>query len=132
MRLTLKGATMNVFILEDDPTNVRIPFFKLRLNRHKLYIAKDAYEGINLLQKMLDENVPIDYIFLDHDLGGRVFVNSNDENCGVRVAEFIKEKGIKSNIVLHTENVVGAYNMKAILPEATIIPFPNLASSMEG
>lgn len=123
---------MNVFILEDDPTNERLPFFRKKLNKHTLFIAKEAEEGVRVLQEMLDKHIPIDYIFLDHDLGGRIYVDSGDENCGMRVAEFIKLKGIRAEIILHTQNIVGADNMRHVLPEARIIPFPTLMKTLEG
>lgn len=116
---------MNIFILEDDVEG-RISLFKQKLAGQALFIAETAEQGIKTLKYMLSKEIPIDYIFLDHDLGGRAFVESTDDNCGMRVAEFIRDKAIQSTIILHTMNPVGAGNMKAILPDAEICPFPFL------
>jgi hypothetical protein len=126
----LKGVNVNIFILEDDPDNTRIPLFKKKLGNHNLFIAKDVTEGKKVLQYMLDESISIDCIFLDHDLGNRVYVDGKDPNVGTRIAEFIKEKNIKSETYFHTMNPVGAENMKAILPEGIIYPFPMLMTAL--
>jgi hypothetical protein len=123
---------MNVFILEDDPTNERIPAFRRALQDHTLYIAKDALQGRSMLQSLLDKEIKLDFIFLDHDLGNRVFVNSTDINCGVRIAEFIRDNEIQGQVYFHTQNPVGAMNMKAVIPEGVICPFPVLIKSIRG
>ena len=124
---------MNIFILEDD-VGYRVPIFKERLAHQKLYFAETAQEGIKLLEKLTEDGVELDYIFLDHDLGGKIFVSSSEENCGVTVAQFISDEGIKTKkgVILHTQNPWGATNMRDILPYAKIIPFPNLIKQMKG
>jgi hypothetical protein len=117
---------LNIFILEDDPDNYRIPIFNKLLKKHTLYIADDVIKAKAILNFMLKKNIPIDYIFLDHDLGGDIYVDSDDENCGVRVAEYIKEKKIESTVIVHSQNEIGAKNIKAVLPNAMIAPFPKL------
>jgi hypothetical protein len=122
---------MNIFILEDDPDNYRIPKFKKQLKNHKLYIASSVDKGKAMLQSMLNKGISIDIIFLDHDLNGEIYVDSTDENCGVRIAEFIRDTGIKAQVYFHSENEDGAMNIQAVLPEAEIIPFPHLIKHMD-
>lgn len=117
---------MNIFILEDDPDNYRIPRFKKELKNHKLYIASSVDRGKSMLQNMLNRGISIDMIFLDHDLDGETYVDSTDENCGVRIAEFIRDTGITAQVYIHSENENGAMNIQAVLPEAEMVPFPHL------
>ena len=124
---------MNVFILEDD-TGYRIPLFRRKLEGHTLYIAQDVEMGKEILEHILQENIHIDFIFLDHDLGGRIYVESKDPNVGMRIAEFISEHTEFSDaqIYFHTQNEVGAENMKRVLPRGIIYPFPDLIVNLSG
>jgi hypothetical protein len=122
---------MNIFILEDDPDNYRIPKFKKQLKNHKLYIASSVAKGRAILQNMLKRGISIDMVFLDHDLNGEIYVDSKDENCGVRIAEFIRDTGIKAQVYIHSENEDGAREIQAVLPEAEIVPFPHLIKHLD-
>jgi len=64
------------------------------------------------------------FLFLDHDLGGKIHCPS-DQNSGYAVAKWLEENPQfkpTEDIILHTYNTVGCYNMKAALPEAIILP----------
>jgi hypothetical protein len=129
---------MNIFVLDDDPTDERIPFFQEKLYQHTLYIAKDAYNANRKLQKIIDDVLKLDYIFLDHDLGGRVYISSDDEDCGMRVAEFISkncEYFKDSKIIIHSCNEVGARNMACLLAnnnlDCNIVPFWHLLNDLK-
>jgi CheY-like chemotaxis protein len=108
---------MKVFCLED--MDVRISVFKKRYANDELTIAKTANEAIAILEKGLD----YDLYLLDHDLGGEIFCSSKLENSGYRVAEFLSDKNVKGDIVIHSWNPIGAQNMLAILPTAVYRPF---------
>ncbi len=58
----------------------------------------------------------IDYLFLDHDLGGEIYVDSSKQNTGMTVAKWLsnnkKDIGL---IVIHSFNHDGAYNMLSVL-----------------
>lgn len=125
---------MNVFILEDDPSNYRIPLFQEKLQNHTLYIAKDVEQGKKTLEYILKEGIHIDFIFLDHDLGGRVYVSSDDSNVGTRIAEFLQahEEFNNTKVYFHTQNRVGAQAMQVILPKGIIYPFPELIQNLSG
>lgn len=113
---------MKVLILEDDPN--RIGVFKRKLHEHDLYFftnvpdAKDATINFG----------PFDYYFLDHDLEGKVFVSSDYSNTGYQFAKFLAEIEAQGEIIVHSMNPVGAQNIKGVLPQAKVVPFPYLFS----
>lgn len=117
-----------IFILEDDPQ--RIKMFRIRLAEHELFFtdevaeAKDTYIAFE----------PFDYYFLDHDLGGEIYVDSNYHNTGFQFAKFLAEQDLgKCQIVVHSLNPVGARNMLEVLPEGTqYVPFTQLRESLNG
>ena len=117
----LKELTLKILILEDS--YARIQTFKQRLKGHDLFFfdqVKDAKDALTLLG-------PFDVVFLDHDLDDKVFVDSADANTGYQLAKYIAEKGFKfDQIILHSMNPAGVQNMKDILPDAIIAPFPTL------
>lgn len=111
---------MRIFILEDSKS--RIQKFKDKLNRTgiSLFIATSANEAYHLFE----EEKEFDIMFLDHDLGGKVFMESTNLNSGFQVAKYIKENDIKAKrIIIHSLNSVGAINMNNILPQAERINF---------
>jgi len=111
---------MKILILEDSAD--RIKTFKKNLNKYDLYFFDRVSDAINAVELM----GPFDVIFLDHDLDGNIFVDSNEENTGYQFAKYLATKDIKAQIIIHSLNPVGAANMKDVLPEAEIVPFINL------
>lgn len=107
---------MRIFILED--MEIRIATFKNWFKGHELIFSKTAQEAIDILGKDLNFEV----FFLDHDLGDRIWVSTEDENTGSRVAEFLSDKVIKGRIIIHSWNPCGAKNMMSYLPSAEYIP----------
>jgi len=111
---------VQILVLEDCPN--RTKKFKELFNGHTLEITNNADEAI----KLINDN-KYDFIFLDHDLGGRVFVNSQEYDTGFRVAVYIpKSQNKDSKIVIHSWNPGGALNMKNALKECDnvrYIPF---------
>jgi hypothetical protein len=111
-----KEIRMKILILDDDLC--RHQQFNKRLIGHSVTNVSESKEAINKIQ----ENV-FDIIFLDHDLGGKIHVQSG-ENTGYEVALWLNknEQYHKGEIVIHSFNPVGAANMKALLPHAKVIP----------
>ena len=101
-----------IFILEDDPN--RIKFFKQMFFNHTLAICTTVKEAKIKIKKEIDW----DYIFLDHDLGGRIYVSSNEEETGCTFAKFIVQENIIIwKIIIHSLNILGAENIYQILKE---------------
>ena len=116
-----------IFILEDNED--RIKFFKwyFKNPEYEVFYTKEVDEA----KALFTINQPFDIILLDHDLGDEVYVDSNELNTGYQFAKFIVEKDLsKSFIIIHSLNIVGAENMKAVLKTAILIPFPILSRGM--
>jgi CheY-like chemotaxis protein len=114
---------MKIMIVEDSPA--RINTFKQKLNNkdYDLYFFDTAVDAEAALKNIGG----FDVLFLDHDLGGQVFVDSKDPNTGYAVAKFIVDNKIDiPSIIVHSMNPVGSQNIKSILPKAEVIPFPLL------
>lgn len=111
---------LKAFVLEDSPE--RQKHFKWwRLQGHEVTIVNNVGEAIAVLEEQ-----EFDIAFLDHDLGERVYVDSFDkEETGYLVALWLAEHEDRRPevIVLHSLNPAGRENMKAVLPDAHIIPF---------
>ncbi len=111
---------MKILVVEDNP--VRIEKFKRALIGCVVDYADNAHEGIILVRER-----KYDLIFLDHDLGGREHVSSNDPNTGFQVAKAIRGTLNRfAFIVVHSANVVGAKNIQQELPQSVKAPFPLL------
>lgn len=97
---------MDIFILEDDDNRIKI--FKEKLKEHKLDIFKDVNDDSI---KAIQDNL-YGVIFLDHDLGGKVYVDSQEENTGFQMCRYLnKGRNNDSQIIIHSHNPVGAINI---------------------
>lgn len=106
-----------IFILEDN--SERCKLFRKELEGCSLTIIDNAKDAIECLKKGLEYDV----LFLDHDLGDRVYVEVTEENTGSTVATFLSDKKVKGKIIIHSYNPVGAKHMLDLLPKAIYIPF---------
>jgi CheY-like chemotaxis protein len=100
-----------ILILDDDHS------------RHQQFSKKYATEELKHVYTSYD----YDYVFLDHDLGGKQMQPSGD-GTGYEVAEWLSnnpDRQPKISVVLHTLNPVGQKNMCTVLKSANI---PVLAS----
>ena len=115
---------LKVLVLEDNPS--RIETFKkyLKGRAYDVYYYDEAREAIGAIETF----GPFDVYFLDHDLGGMIYVDSNEENTGYQVAKHLSKNKIYENaqIFIHSLNQVGAENMFSLLPGSIVLPFPNL------
>ena len=116
-----------ILIVEDNAD--RIQWFKTKFcDRFDAYFAVDAEVGIELVRKQ-----KFDFIFLDHDLGGRNHVDSIDLNTGYRVAAAILETDNKDTpCIIHSLNPIGAGNIKRILTHAYVVPFGTFDENIIG
>ena len=125
---------MKIFILEDS--DERIVMFKKYLPMCfpdvEIFIAENAIEARSIFQT----EKHFDIAFLDHDLDGRAFVNSNEKNTGYQVAKTMIELGIKSTqVIVHSMNPPGAERIVSLFLDkckVAHIPFPVLLDHLKG
>ena len=123
-----------VLLLEDSDERVRKLEFWLPTylqERVQLYVAASVRKA----QDLFREHKPFDLILLDHDLDGRVFVESSEFNTGARFARWLSDPAraediAPSQIIIHSMNPVGAENIRLELQLARVpsqkVPFPIL------
>lgn len=103
---------MNVLFLDDDPS-------RQRTFRSAVPHAVITTEAAECIYELLRQRDTWDFVFLDHDLGGNIFVDSNLANTGAEVARWIAKHLPKINmIIIHSYNSPGAAVMTRTLREA--------------
>ena len=118
------GVLMKILIVEDDMERVRK--FKEMFSEYYITHVVDAISGIDFVKKQ-----KFDAIFLDHDLGNKVFVKSEDHNTGYQVAKVIPLSINKTTpVVVHSWNPAGADNILKLLPNAVYKPFGSFSSNI--
>lgn len=115
---------MKVLFLDDDPKRL----FKFKSYIPSAVLAATAEEMVQLLSE-LEETAKC--VFLDHDLGGRVFVDSSDKETGMEVVRWIVQNNPDvQRFVVHSLNYEAARVMVEELItagyKAEYIPFPDL------
>lgn len=100
---------MKILVVEDsEERNVQ---FRKWLSHHDFDIATNADDGIKLLNSK-----DYDVIFLDHDLGNRSGVSSDDPNTGYAVAKEIPaSRNSDAQIIIHSMNPEGSRNIMNVL-----------------
>ena len=112
---------MNILILEDDIN-------RIKKFREKLQYGCDVLLIFDNVDKCIDalKNREWDYLFLDHDLGGKVYVESDgEEQTGWHVAKWLSENKdrMPERIIVHSLNEFGRKNIISLLPNAMELPF---------
>jgi hypothetical protein len=108
---------MKILILEDAEERVRQ--FKQKFIEHDVKVSDKPKEIIQLLQ---DDSW--DVLFLDHDLGDKIYVPSG-EGTGFEVADWLAHNPdrIPSLVILHSLNYHGRQAMASKIPDAVHAPF---------
>jgi len=111
---------MRIFILEDDPTRVRV--FRRNMIGHEVVVCSNVDEAKTYLREG-EWNVA----FLDHDLDGRIYVDSEEPNTGYQLAKWMVEQPHLQNthVVIHSFNEIGREKMRQLLPD-TAQAFPGV------
>jgi len=117
-----------ILFLDDNPE--RCKAFKAKVP--DATIVKTAEGCI----KQLETDTEWSMVFLDHDLGGEMHVDSGREDCGMEVVRWIVENDpFIRRIFVHTHNPPAAVAMSEALRQARYtvdaIPFSNLIMMIE-
>lgn len=104
---------IKILFLDDRSKRIHsaIEFFK----GHDLTIVTNVFECLRFLS-----NEEWDYVYLDHDLGGREFVNPDDPTSGMEVIRYIEKTSWpferkKPVFIIHSSNVFAATLMELSL-----------------
>lgn len=115
-----------VLILEDDKARHRI-------FRREIPYATICTTAADAIGKLSAEEW--DVVFLDHDLGGEVFVESHREDTGMEVVRWLSANKKDICVVVHTCNPAGASEMLASLEQSMYdhryMPFTVLYNRIE-
>ncbi|GHV04906.1 hypothetical protein FACS189485_11100 [Spirochaetia bacterium] len=123
---------MKIFILEDD--HDRIDYFIHNFSPFAELTVSESYR--DAIKKF---NPPYNAILLDHDLGGLIYVDVQQENTGSQFCKWLcKKNGVAKDtpMVIHSHNDVGAEHMNNILTsggftKVNTLPFDFLAQHWE-
>ena len=105
-----------VLVLEDSKD--RIFHFKKSL----IGCFVDCQTSVEGTLKLLQEE-DWDYLFLDHDLDGQIYVPSGP-GTGWAVAEWLSQNPDRTpeNVIIHTLNDIAQYKMQKLVRAAAVIP----------
>lgn len=117
---------MNILFLDDCPR-------RTKKFRSRWPFATIVHTSDDAISQLASDTV-WDYVFLDHDLGGEVYVNSSREDCGMAVVRWIIEhKPQASTIIVHSLNAPAREHMVGDLKNAGFVahsvPYINLYDS---
>lgn len=110
-----------ILFLDDDTTRTK----KFKSHCPSAKCVSTSQECIDELSQKWDT------VFLDHDLGGEVYVDTNREDCGMEVVRYIvKNKPEIFQIIVHSLNQIAAKEMVLRLQDAGYrvqwVPFTTL------
>lgn len=108
---------MKILILDDSQS--RLTTFRRKLIGAVVTCVEHASDAI----REIEENEPFDYIFLDHDLDGKIYVPSGP-GTGYEVAQWLKDHPDKmpGKVIIHTCNEKAWPLMMEELPDAILLP----------
>jgi hypothetical protein len=97
---------MKILILEDNQD--RINKFKILFKNHDVCFCKTEFEA---RRACLDnKKTPFDILWLDHDLEGKIWEDSQKENTGYQFVKWMVDYGYQKNSLnyIHSMNPIGA------------------------
>lgn len=101
-----------VFVLEDDPFRIE-QFRKACEGRHDLTLT-DHLSGPRGAFTLYQP--PYDLVYLDHDLGGRQMVDSDEEETGAAFVRWLPPADEHQPVItIHSYNLPGATTMHRLL-----------------
>jgi len=108
---------MRVLVLDDDRSRL------VAFRRSLIGAVVKCVEHVADCIRELESNEIFDFVFLDHDLDGKVYVPSGP-GTGYEVVQWIKNHPEKmpKHVILHTLNEIGAACMVEELPKAVYLP----------
>ncbi len=114
-----ENIEVKILILEDSEIRIKQFLEGLESDTNVITVKHTAQDCIDCLTKE-----SWDVLFLDHDLGGKTYVATDDKNTGSEVCRWLSNNNVKIRlIIIHSLNVQGQRTMKQLVPQAIIVPF---------
>lgn len=114
-------AKLKILVLEDDKNRIA-SFKKAFEHRFDVTYVDQAAKCVDVMFDAANLGEAFDVIFLDHDLGGQVYVNEEESNTGSEVVRWMIEDDRPAleqpQIVIHSMNTPAAINMENNLKRA--------------
>lgn len=111
---------MRALVLEDSQERIEEFFQRFIEKEWDADIVETAAKCIDKLK-----TVEYDIVFLDHDLGGEVYVNVSEKNTGSEVARFWNDDeniNKEALVVIHSYNPTGAEYMQQTIKGSFYLP----------
>jgi CheY-like chemotaxis protein len=104
----------------DDPVIIFMDDDEARAEKMRKYLPGAIFtKTVPDTLAALASHARVDLLFLDHDLGGKTFVNSQDVDCGMEVVrQLVAEKRNVIMTVVHTMNIPAGIEMVKKLKDA--------------
>jgi len=100
---------MNILFLDDCPNRTR-KFRSLLPSADTCFTAKECIDKLYTQEW--------DWVFLDHDLGGETYQNSEEFNTGMQVVrEMIARRAEVHRVIVHSLNYYAAQTMVDLLKQ---------------
>lgn len=105
-----------ILFLDDDPRRAALMYQRMNSEQqqHTFWVTT-AEEAIDVLKHY---RARLELVFLDHDLGGRTYVHSAREDCGMEVVRFLEKQDSKTftcDFIVHSWNIDAAQKMNSRL-----------------
>lgn len=107
---------MKIFVLEDDPNRIKW------LDRFLFQQRGIDWECVHTNIRQAEFGGPYDIVLLDHDLNGRTF-DASHEDDGLIFIRAIKDRLGDAFVLIHSHNPDGARAMQAEWPRAILAEF---------
>lgn len=105
-----------ILFLDDNPNRAALMYQRMthEQQQHTFWVTT-AEEAIDVLKNY---RARLELVFLDHDLGGRTYVHSAREDCGMEVVRFLEKQDPKTytcDFIVHSWNIDAAVKMASRL-----------------
>jgi hypothetical protein len=98
--------------MDDDSHRAALMYQRMTpADQRRTIWVTTAQEAIGVLR---DYRLRLEHVFLDHDLGGRTYVHSGREDCGMEVVRFLEKQDAAAydcDFVVHSWNIPAGKKM---------------------
>ncbi len=106
-----------IVFLDGDPHRAALQFQRMnKKDQERTFWVQTADETIDMLQNY---RLRLDWVSLEHDLGGATYVHSGREDCGMEVIRWLERQDSASyshvRFIIHSWNIPAGMKMTSRL-----------------